>query len=85
MTSQHRKIVVIEDDSTLREALRYNLVSEGYDAVTAEDGIDGLELARDGSPDLVLLDRDPAAADPEEIRGIRVLMTVVQGDVVWEA
>ena len=56
MTSQHREIVVIEDDSTLREALRYNLVSEGYDVVTAKDGIDGLELARDGSPDLVLLD-----------------------------
>jgi DNA-binding response OmpR family regulator len=56
MTTQHRKIVVIEDDSTLREALRYNLASEGYDVVTAEDGIDGLELARDGSPDLVLLD-----------------------------
>ncbi|MDP6821905.1 MAG: response regulator transcription factor [Dehalococcoidia bacterium] len=56
MTSQHRKIVVIEDDPTLREALRYNLVSEGYEVETAEDGIKGLEIARDTDPDLVVLD-----------------------------
>jgi DNA-binding response OmpR family regulator len=56
MTSQNRRIVIIEDDPTLREALRYNLVSEGYEVVTAEDGIAGLELARDANPDVVLLD-----------------------------
>ncbi|MBT4074271.1 MAG: response regulator transcription factor [Chloroflexi bacterium] len=56
MTSQNRKVAVIEDDSTLREALRYNLVSEGYEVETAEDGITGLEIARDNQPDLVVLD-----------------------------
>ncbi len=56
MTAQHRKIVVIEDDPTLREALRYNLVSEGYEVETAEDGIRGLEVASGAEPDLVVLD-----------------------------
>lgn len=56
MTTQNRKIAVIEDDSTLREALRYNLVAEGYEVETAEDGSAGLEIARDNHPDLVVLD-----------------------------
>ena len=56
MTSQNRKVAVIEDDPTLREALRYNLVGEGYEVETAEDGIIGLEAARDHNPDLVILD-----------------------------
>ena len=42
MTSQNRKVIVVEDDPTLREALRYNLISEGYGVETAEAGITGL-------------------------------------------
>ncbi|MDA0988699.1 MAG: amidohydrolase [Chloroflexi bacterium] len=34
--------------------------------------------------DLVLLDRDPTTVDPEEIKDIRVIMTVARGQVVWE-
>lgn len=56
MPSLNRRIAVIEDDPTLREALRYNLVSEGYEVDTAEDGADGLEIVRKAEPDLVLLD-----------------------------
>jgi DNA-binding response OmpR family regulator len=50
------KILVIEDDATLREALAYNLNRQGYEAETAANGITGLELARQINPDLVLLD-----------------------------
>lgn len=56
MTSHNRRITVIEDDPTLREALRYSLVSEGYDVDTAADGVAGLGLARENNPDLVILD-----------------------------
>ncbi|MCH7593966.1 MAG: response regulator transcription factor [Chloroflexi bacterium] len=56
MTSPNRRIVIIEDDPALREALRYNLVSEGYDVGTAEDGSEGLELVRESKADLVILD-----------------------------
>ncbi len=50
------KILVVEDDRTLREALRYNLVADGYDVVVAEDGGEGLVSARQEDPDVVILD-----------------------------
>ena len=50
------KVLVVEDDRTLREALRYNLVAEGYVVVVAEDGGDGLFMARQEDPDVVVLD-----------------------------
>jgi DNA-binding response OmpR family regulator len=50
------KILVIEDDPTLREALAYNLNRQGYIVETANNGLTGLELARQINPDLVLLD-----------------------------
>ena len=34
--------------------------------------------------DLALLDSDPTAVDPEGIKEIRVMMTMVGGKVVWE-
>ncbi len=50
------KILLIEDDPTLAETLRYNLEREGYGVFCAADGIQGLELARSKTPDLLLLD-----------------------------
>lgn len=50
------KILVIEDDRILREALRYNLVAAGYEVVVASDGGEGLVSARQSSPDVVVLD-----------------------------
>ena len=50
------KILVVEDDRTLLEVVRYNLSKEGYDVSTAADGVRALELARAEKPDLVILD-----------------------------
>jgi two-component system, OmpR family, response regulator len=50
------KILVVEDDNTLREALRYNLEKEGYSVLLAKDGGEALDQARAGKPDLMLLD-----------------------------
>jgi DNA-binding response OmpR family regulator len=50
------KILVVEDDNTLREALRYNLEKEGYAVLLAKDGGEALDQARAGLPDLMLLD-----------------------------
>lgn len=49
-------ILLIEDDATLAETLRYNLEREGYAVLFAADGIQGLELARRECPDLLVLD-----------------------------
>ena len=51
-----QKILVIEDDATLREALAYNLARQGYAIDTADNGLTGLDLARRINPDLILLD-----------------------------
>ena len=50
------KVLIVEDDRTLLEVLRYNLSKEGYEVLTAADGAAGLETARSTKPDLVILD-----------------------------
>jgi len=56
LSHSDKKILVVEDDRTLREALRYNLVAAGYEVVVASDGGEGLLNARQSSPDVVVLD-----------------------------
>jgi DNA-binding response OmpR family regulator len=49
-------ILLVEDEQTLSETLRYNLEREGYSVIVANDGVVGLERARRDQPDLVILD-----------------------------
>lgn len=50
------KILVVEDEPNMVAGLRDNFEFEGYEVITARDGIEGLELALAESPDLVVLD-----------------------------
>ena len=50
------RVLVIEDDADLREILHYNLGAAGHQVRTAATGREGLRLAREQSPDVVLLD-----------------------------
>ncbi len=50
------KILIIEDDEHIQELLRFNLQTNGYDVIMASDGLQGLEMARENLPDLILLD-----------------------------
>jgi DNA-binding response OmpR family regulator len=50
------KILVVEDEASLRETISYNLLREGYEVITAEDGRQALEYARQNKPHLVILD-----------------------------
>ena len=49
-------ILLVEDDTTLAETLRYNLEREGYAVISASDGVTALEYARQRQPDIVVLD-----------------------------
>ncbi len=49
-------VLVIEDEETLREALKYNLSNQGYEVFVTPEGNEGLALARELKPDLVILD-----------------------------
>src|SRR5512135_3404317 len=50
------KILVVEDELSLRESLAYNLKKEGYTVETVGDGRSALEAARRLKPDLLVLD-----------------------------
>ena len=50
------KILIVEDDPNILETLKYNLGREGYDTLTAVDGVQALETARTSKPDLIILD-----------------------------
>jgi DNA-binding response OmpR family regulator len=50
------RILVVEDEERLAEVLRHGLVAEGYAVDVSGEGITGLELARTGSYDAIILD-----------------------------
>ena len=56
VTVMSHKVLVVEDDSTLLGVIKYNLVKEGYTAITASDGAQAIEAARKERPDLIILD-----------------------------
>lgn len=56
MTDKKAKILVVEDDIDVRQAVSLWLTGSGYDVIEAEDGRLGLELAQCEKPDAVLLD-----------------------------
>jgi len=50
------KILIIDDDTSLRRVLEYNLQEEGYEVVAAAGGSEGLLLFDEHQPDLVITD-----------------------------
>jgi adenylate cyclase len=50
------RVLVIDDEETVRDLMRRFLAREGFDVVTAKDGIEGLKLARELEPALITLD-----------------------------
>ncbi|MCK5213746.1 MAG: response regulator transcription factor [Candidatus Omnitrophica bacterium] len=50
------KILIIEDDYDLAFILRKGFQSEGFEAITAYDGVQGTQMAHAQKPDLIMLD-----------------------------
>jgi phosphate regulon transcriptional regulator PhoB len=53
---ENRHILVVDDESDIRELLSYNLTKEGYDVSPVSDGEEALKKVREGNFDLMLLD-----------------------------
>jgi two-component system OmpR family response regulator len=71
------KVLVVEDDRTLLDVLKYNLSKEGHDVIAASDGVEALDVARDKKPDLIVLDVMLPKLDGFEVcRILRREMTV---------
>jgi two-component system phosphate regulon response regulator PhoB len=86
------RILVIEDEKDLRDVLEYNLRQAGHTVQLAATGKDGLRLAREGSPELVILDlmlpdipgTDVCRALKHEngTRDTRVMMLTAKGEEI---
>jgi two-component system phosphate regulon response regulator PhoB len=65
MSKEH--ILVIEDEEDIQELIRYTLLKEGYRVTAADSGEQGIEKARAGGFDLVLLDLMLPGVDGMEV------------------
>jgi two-component system, OmpR family, alkaline phosphatase synthesis response regulator PhoP len=51
-----KKILIIEDDPSFSRAINHIIQKEGYDVITANNGLTGLRMAQEEKPDLLVLD-----------------------------
>jgi two-component system alkaline phosphatase synthesis response regulator PhoP len=83
------KVLVVDDERNIVELLKFNLEKEGYEVVTAFDGIEAVKLAKEEKPDLVILDiMLPGQGGLEVCRQIRkeskipILMATAKGEEI---
>jgi DNA-binding response OmpR family regulator len=50
------RVLVVEDEQDVAELIRFNLIKEGYEVTVLGNGMDGVRHAREGKPDVILLD-----------------------------
>jgi DNA-binding response OmpR family regulator len=55
-TQKKKRILLVDDDAEIIEALRFALTGQGYEVLVARDGNQGLAMAEREDPDLVILD-----------------------------
>jgi two-component system KDP operon response regulator KdpE len=71
--NEHRRILVVDDESQITRVLRTSLSSQGYDIRVANDGETALEIMKDWTPDLVITDLSMPNMDGLELcRRLRV-------------
>ena len=56
MKKKDMRILLVDDEPDILEIISYNLSSEGYQIITAENGLEAIELARQNKPHLIILD-----------------------------
>jgi DNA-binding response OmpR family regulator len=87
MSSVRRRVLVVEDDRVINQALSDRLAAEGYDVVRAWDGPGAVAAHDEHAPDLVLLDVMLPGFDGHEVcrriqaeRPVPVLMLTARDD-----
>jgi two-component system alkaline phosphatase synthesis response regulator PhoP len=56
MENRLKKVLIADDEPDILEILKYNLIKEGYQVITAHDGVEAIEKAKQTLPDLIVLD-----------------------------
>lgn len=67
MTQPGPKVLVAEDDASVRLTISFVLEDEGFTVLLAEDGEQALELAQRESPDVILLDQIMPKLDGKQV------------------
>jgi len=68
-----KRVLVVDDNVKTAELVKLYLDRDGYRVALAHDGIEGLRLAREGHPDLIVLDLMlPGIDGLEVLRRLRV-------------
>ena len=90
LTSQREKILVVEDSSVQRALITHSLAQQGFEIISGKDGEEGLELAIENVPDLVITDSemplperprpDARAQATRRVKDIPVLMLTAAAD-----
>ena len=60
-------VLIVEDDRTTSDLIDMYLKRDGYKVIVAYDGIDGLRMARDANPNLIVLDLSLPGMDGREV------------------
>ena len=87
---QAKRILVVDDEVSLRTLVRANLEVDGFEVSEAVDGIEAMEMLKELMPDLILLDimmpgkdgievLEDLAAD-ESLKGIPVILLTAKGE-----
>ncbi|MFD1062947.1 response regulator transcription factor [Winogradskyella litorisediminis] len=81
MKKSNIKILLVDDETDILEIVGYNLSSEGYQVMTAENGVEAVEKAKSYKPHLIILDVMMPEMDGieacEKIREIPDLQNVI--------
>ena len=75
------RILVVDDDERINNFLRSKLKASGYEVFTANNGVEGLELAQAQEPDLIVLDLLMPKMDGlemlKELRGFSIVPVII--------
>jgi len=85
-----KRVLIVDDEASLRALVRANLEIDGIDVSEAVDGIEAMSMLRESPPDLVLLDimmpgkdgievLEDVAADPQ-LKDIPVILLTAKGE-----
>lgn len=61
------KVLVAEDDASVRLTIQFVLEDEGFDVLIAQDGHEALQIARSEHPDVILLDQIMPKLDGKQV------------------
>jgi CheY-like chemotaxis protein len=90
-----RSVLVVDDEPHIRQVLAIKLRAAGYEVYLAEDGLKGLQIARDKHPDVIISDFrmpnmnglemcDALLASPDTAKIPVILLTAYEGEVLRE-